>query len=78
MISTVTTSTVTTVTSVLDLLGAVSLIAVLTFAVMLVAREVLDSTNNHRALQLKRSMGIGIVPLGIAFLFIFAVRVQGI
>ena len=77
MISTVTTSTVTTITSVTTvtgLAGALALVAVLAFVGLLISREMASATTSQRGQLLRRGLGIGLVPLALAFAMIAATQ----
>lgn len=74
MISTVTTSTVSTVTTA-AIAGSVALIGVIVLFVLLVQKEVTTAADKGRVKVLGRALGIGIMPLLIAFILILASRV---
>jgi hypothetical protein len=76
MSSLVTTSTI----AASDLSDALALIAVLTFLVIVIQKELASSTSDRRLLTLSRGLNIGIVPLGVAFIMIataWVVRILG-
>lgn len=72
MVSTVTTASATAVMG--DASGTLSLIAVLVFLSMLVAREILSGTPGATPGALARGLTIGVVPLGLGFVIIAAIR----
>ena len=78
MISTVITSTITTITTVTAIVGfgvALGVVAVVALIGLLGAKELtsVSASSTHRFLA--KSLDVGIVPLGIAFAVIVAVKV---
>jgi hypothetical protein len=74
MISTVTLSTVSTVTTI-SIAGSLTLVAVLTFLLLLVQKEITTSVHDRIAHALGRALNVAIIPLFIAFVLIAIVRV---
>lgn len=77
MISTVTTSTVSTVTTA-AIAGSVALIGVVVLFVLLLQKEMTTAADQGRMKVLGRALGIGIVPLLIAFILILASRITAV
>ena len=78
MISTVTTSTVTSISTITSTIGfglALGLVAVITLAAFLCARELAAAGGGRLRSVLVRALNISIVPLVIAFLMIVAMKV---
>ncbi len=73
MVSTVTTTTVTTVT-LLGLTALLGLAAALMLIGYLVARELLEASDNRRLRTLARRLNVAIVPLLVVFITIVATR----
>jgi hypothetical protein len=73
MITTVTTSTVSSITTVSLSLGLAAL-AVATFAIFLVQKDVLSNSTSEVAVQLRRAINVAIVPLALAFLMAVAAK----
>jgi hypothetical protein len=77
MVSTVTSTTVTTVT-LLGLTALLGLAAALMLIGYLVARELLDASDNQHLQTLARRLNVAIIPLLVVFATIVATRVADI
>ena len=78
MISTVITSTITTITTVTAIVGfglALGVVAVVALIGLLSAKELTSTSGNSTHKLLAKSLDVGIVPLGMAFVVIVAVEV---
>lgn len=70
MISTVTPSTVSSVLSAARLFGPthlLSVVAAVTFLVLLIEKEIVGREGNEASRWLSRGVNLGLVPLGITF-----------
>lgn len=75
MITTVTTVTTVTTIAALGLAAAISVAAVVSLIVLLIAKELAGAKSSGKALRITRFLGVGIVPLVLAFAVIVAVNV---
>lgn len=77
MITTVTTITTTTVTAVavLGFTAAISIAAVITLMLLLATRELANAGHSRFSLRIARLVGVGILPLLMAFAAIVVVKI---
>ena len=75
MITTVTTVTTVTTIAALGLTAAVSIAAVALLAIFLTNRELAGARSSGRYVRIARFVGIGILPLLMAFVAIVAIKI---
>ena len=78
MITTITTgviSTISSVTSVTGLTAAISIAAVVSLIFFLTTKELAGAGGSRTSLRIAKSVGVGILPLVMAFAIIVAVKI---
>ena len=78
MITTVTTITTITTITALGITGAISIVAVVSLAAFLITKELASAGGSGTSLRIARFLGVGLVPLIIAFAVIVAVKIASI